>query len=372
MLNKLSALLLFLFSLINVYAQTNSIAKVSGVVKDENGKAIPYATVTVKGENNGASTDKYGVFTINAKDDAVLVVGSVGYTTTQINITANSSITVTLKKNNESLKEVSVSAKTDVNASRQPTFADQQAISHTLQDFTMGANITSAPSVFYSIQEGGHGPTMAANFNYNAGSGRIYTGGALPVFMPLDATRGRRYLFDKWVPGSVINESGAQIKNDKFLFNFDKLSRTFLLTQDQQNVIELNMDSIAGFVLKNNDQEYVFQKITIEGKPDLYLYLAGAKEKYLLYKRTFTKFVKANYVNTGLTENGNNYDEYVDTEKYILYSSKEKTFKTIELKKKSVKAAFGADEVKASNWLSSNSNEINEASIVNLVNFLNN
>ena len=215
-------------------------------------------------------------------------------------------------------------------------------------------------------------PTIVTKFGYNPGSGKIYNGSALPVFMPKDETKGTQYLFEKWVPGIVLNEKREQIKNDLYLYNYDKMSKVLLFTQDQANIIELDMKTVNGFSLLYKDEPRTYLKMTILDKEDYYQLLSAQKTKYALYKRTTTKFVKANYVSTGLTSTGNNYDEFLDDNRYFVYSEKDKSFAAVDLKKKSIKSVLENEKPKVDVWFSQNGNaDIDETFLKGVINFLN-
>ena len=66
-----------------VFAQNRNI---SGVVTDASGKAIPFASITVKGTKIGATADNEGRFALNnIKSGAVLVISSAGFNPKEIN-----------------------------------------------------------------------------------------------------------------------------------------------------------------------------------------------------------------------------------------------------------------------------------------------
>ena len=378
-MNKIAILVSFLFAIsYTVNAQsdnkTTDSRVIKGTIKDETGKAVPFASINIKDENGGTSTDSLGRFTLNAKLNSVLVIGSVGFETTEVNISNKAVIIVLLKRTQQSLKDVSVAAKNNNNINAQSqAVLQQQTISNTFSEYTMGSNITNSPSVFYKLQNGNNGvPAITSNFGYNAGSGKVYQGSGLVVFMPKDETKGRQYLFEKWVPGIVINEKGEQVKNDLFLYNYDKMGKVLLFTQDQVNIIELDMNTINAFSLLYTNEPTIFLKINVSGKSDFYQLLTSPESKYELYKTTNTKLVKANYVSTGLTSTGNNYDEFLDDNRYFIYSEKEKNFVAIELKKKSIKAVLENEKPKVDEWFSQNGNaDMDEAFLKGLITFLN-
>ena len=378
-MNKLLLLLVFLLIMnCKAGAQTAPGILIKGTVKDESGKAVPFASINIKGQNTFISADSLGLFSINAKINSVLIVGSIGFEPMEINMGNKTEVIVILKRNQQSLKEVSVSAKasnTSANNSKDLSVQEQQTVNSTLQNYTAASNISTAPTVFSQLQpNGGTGgkPKIVTTFANNTGSGRVYTGSALPVFMPKDDTKGRQYLFVKWVPGIVLNEKGEQIKNDLYLYNYDKMGKVLLFTQDQTSIIELDMNTVSGFNLLSDIEQGTYLKMTILDKTDYYQLLSAAKAKYALYKRTTTKFVKANYVSTGLTSTGNNYDEFLDDNRYFIYSEKEKNFVAIELKKKSIKAVLENEKPKVDEWFSQNGNaNTDEIFLKELINYLN-
>ena len=376
-MNKFLLLVGFLFIMnCKATAQSGSAIVIKGIVKDENGKAVPFASVNIKDGNAFISADSLGLFAINAKTNSVLIVGSVGFEPIEINMGDKREVFVILKRNQQALKEVSVAAKNNnanANNSKELSVQQQQTVSSTLQNYTASSNMSFGPTVISSLQVGSDGkPKIVTTSVYNPGSGRVYNGSGLPVFMPKDETKGTQYLFEKWVPGIVLNEKGEQIKNDLYLYNYDKMGKVLLFTQDQVNIIELDMKTVNGFSLLYKDEPRTYFKMTILDKEDYYQLLSAAKIKYALYKRTTTKIVKANYVSTGLTSTGNNYDEFVDDNRYFVYSEKDKSFAAVDLKKKSIKAVLENEKPKVDEWFLQNGNaDIDEAFLKGLITFLN-
>ncbi|WP_299390554.1 SusC/RagA family TonB-linked outer membrane protein [uncultured Gelidibacter sp.] len=84
----------------------------TGEVSDKNGIPVVGASVYIKNTTKGAVTDLDGKFSFSApdKNDAVLVISSVGFNTQEITIGANATFKVTLLENLEDLDEVVVTA----------------------------------------------------------------------------------------------------------------------------------------------------------------------------------------------------------------------------------------------------------------------
>jgi TonB-dependent starch-binding outer membrane protein SusC len=101
------ALALTIGAIVAVNAQTRSI---SGTVMDARlGDPVPGATVIVKGTTRGAATDLDGKFTLPLQaGDQVLVISFVGYLTQEIEIGNQSSITINLQEDIQSLQEAVV------------------------------------------------------------------------------------------------------------------------------------------------------------------------------------------------------------------------------------------------------------------------
>ncbi|MDO8965390.1 MAG: SusC/RagA family TonB-linked outer membrane protein [Algoriphagus sp.] len=101
------ALALTIGAIVAVNAQTRSI---SGTVMDARlGDPVPGATVIVKGTTRGSATDLDGKFTIPLQaGDQVLVISFVGYLTQEIEIGNQSTITINLQEDVQSLQEAVV------------------------------------------------------------------------------------------------------------------------------------------------------------------------------------------------------------------------------------------------------------------------
>jgi TonB-linked SusC/RagA family outer membrane protein len=90
------------------FAQTRN---VSGKVTDEQGNAVPLASISIKGSSQGIVADQNGAFMVKANPGDVLVISSQGYSPAEITITSTSAnITASLTKTTESLVEVIVSS----------------------------------------------------------------------------------------------------------------------------------------------------------------------------------------------------------------------------------------------------------------------
>ena len=90
-----------------LFAQQN--LTISGkVVAASNGNALSGVTVTVKNTQNGTTTDEAGNFTIAAPQGATLVFSSVGFQESEVKVSSNTSLTITLTAADKGLEEVVV------------------------------------------------------------------------------------------------------------------------------------------------------------------------------------------------------------------------------------------------------------------------
>ena len=94
-LTQLSTFILMFAFGFSMHSQT-----ITGSVTDENGVALPGATVLVEGTTNGVSTDFDGNYSINASSDDTLVFSFIGYASQSILVGSSSTINVTLNADN--------------------------------------------------------------------------------------------------------------------------------------------------------------------------------------------------------------------------------------------------------------------------------
>src|SRR4051812_11657197 len=95
-----TGLAVFLILLISTVIQAQELTKtltgspVKGVVKDNNGKPLPNATVTVKGRRISTTTATDGSFTIAAKPGETLVISYVGFRNNEIKAMAGDALNI--------------------------------------------------------------------------------------------------------------------------------------------------------------------------------------------------------------------------------------------------------------------------------------
>lgn len=104
-MRKITLLVCVLVLSVPVFAQTTR----TGVVRDEKGEPIPFATVAVVGTKTAVVADANGAFSINAADGAQLRITATGHQTKTVTVSGNA-ISVALSTSNVQLSEVVVTA----------------------------------------------------------------------------------------------------------------------------------------------------------------------------------------------------------------------------------------------------------------------
>ncbi|MDH5827710.1 SusC/RagA family TonB-linked outer membrane protein [Sphingobacterium faecium] len=99
--------------------------QVAGKVSDVNGTAIPDVTVAIKGTNTATSTNSNGLFTLNASQDATLIISAVGYEKQQVKVSGRKTLTISLEKEENALDEVMVVA---YGTAKKSTFTGSAAV----------------------------------------------------------------------------------------------------------------------------------------------------------------------------------------------------------------------------------------------------
>ena len=127
---------------------------IKGVINDEQGETIIGASVIIKGEDTGTTSDMDGRFTLEAPEGAILVISYIGYHTQEVKVRKRSLLRVVLKEDNQLLDEVVVVGygtvkKSDLTgavsgvSNRQYTNQPVQRVENILQGRTPGVEVTA-------------------------------------------------------------------------------------------------------------------------------------------------------------------------------------------------------------------------------------
>lgn len=127
---------------------------IKGVINDEQGETIIGASVIIKGEDTGTTSDMDGRFTLEAPEGATLVISYIGYHTQEVKVRKRSLLRVVLKEDNQLLDEVVVVGygtvkKSDLTgavsgvSNRQYKNQPVQRVENILQGRTPGVEVTA-------------------------------------------------------------------------------------------------------------------------------------------------------------------------------------------------------------------------------------
>lgn len=127
---------------------------IKGVINDEQGETIIGASVIIKGEDTGTTSDMDGRFTLEAPEGAILMISYIGYHTQEVKVRKRSLLRVVLKEDNQLLDEVVVVGygtvkKSDLTgavsgvSNRQYKNQPVQRVENILQGRTPGVEVTA-------------------------------------------------------------------------------------------------------------------------------------------------------------------------------------------------------------------------------------
>ncbi len=209
--------------------------------------------------------------------------------------------------------------------------------------------------------------------NYvNAENTSLYKGSSLPVFSHKEDTKGNRYLFDKWVKGTILTANNYTIDNKDYLFNFDKITNDIFMTLDQKVVVEINKVEFKSFTLHSEDTSFTFKHVDAINTTDFFQVLAEHNTKYSLYKKIHTLLIKSNYTTDGIFENGKPYDEYVDHPDYFIVFPGGKIVKKVTINSKQIKNTLSMEQEKLHQYYAQNKDQfITENFLIGLINYIN-
>ena len=198
----------------------------------------------------------------------------------------------------------------------------------------------------------------------------ILTNGNVYAYGTNFNVKGTRLLFDDWVRGTVIKNSGEEITGNRYYFNFDKITNNLLVTIDKHQIIEVYKDSIQSFKFKEHGTLYQFEKYPTIERYRFVQVLVKDNESYSLYKSLRTKFVGSDFQTDGLVETGNPYDEYVDSHKYYIVYKGE--VRPVELTFSSIKKALRENVSLAKDYYASHMmDEVDEGYLSGIVEYVN-
>jgi hypothetical protein len=312
-------ILTYLLGLISALTFAQKIT-VNGTVKDAQGKPVPFAFIKDAIHNFAAFSDANGNFTLKIDTVDRVIVSAQDFKKITVKISDPQNVNVVLA-------------------------AD---------DIKGGKTIASGDSFKEKLST--EGMTRNVGSEYIGKEGSVH---------------GSRYLFEDWVHGYVLTSGDSIKQSDNYLFNYQKMDGSLILTEDGQTMQTIDRHLIKTFVLFDNQgQYYMFEHVpSIDQTHFVQLMVTG--DKYKIYKQFGTKFLPNNYVSNGMTSSGNNYDEFKDDPTYYAVKVPGGTPQKFVLKSKSIKTTFAADGAKVNKYLSDHDGDIDDNYITDLGNYLN-
>jgi len=224
-------------------ASNEAIKTIKGTVTDQNGNPLPGATITVKGENQGTTSDFDGNYTLSFSNEVTTIVASyLGYTTKEVIINGRTVINIQLLEKENALDEVVVvgygttrkrdltGAVTSVNLENSPiSVAPNINPLQALQGTTPGLNIgqvTSAgstPGILIRGQNsltGGNSPLIVVdNVVFRGNLNEIPSGSIATIDILKDASAAS--IYGARSANGVIIVTTKRGKSSKPVISFD-------------------------------------------------------------------------------------------------------------------------------------------------------
>jgi hypothetical protein len=311
--------LLIIITLHTAKAQTST---ATGTVKNDKGDPLHFVFVVDEQYKEAAYSDSTGNFTITIHPDSRLKFELAGYKDTLVRVGKNQDLPVVLRSLGADYPGNSLNTRSTVSG---------------------GTDIQHADDVDL-LRLPGHE------------KGKV---------------RGNRYLFDNFAHGFIISSTDALLHDPAYTFDYDKMGGALLLTKDKTSVEEVSFDHTKSFTLYDDkDKRFVFEKV-IAIDPSHYVQVLASGKRYKIYKLIKTRFAKSDYVNTGVTSHGNDYDEYIDDPDYYVLDLQGGQPQKLSLKKKSIKEDFAKEADKVNKFLSDNPGNIDDAYLSKLGNYMN-
>ena len=167
---------------------------------------------------------------------------------------------------------------------------------------------------------------------------------SIPGFQPKAQTVGNQYLFENWVPGTVVSSDGNTY-SEGYLFNFNKITQNlYIRLADTAAAFLVNSKMLNEISLSDGSRTVRLQHVPSLDSNQLYEVLVQGG-RYSLYSFTRTHFVAANYFTNGVSSSGSMYDEFKDEKSYFV-SSPDGRVTPLTLKKKTVRSFFGEEKEK--------------------------
>jgi hypothetical protein len=184
---------------------------------------------------------------------------------------------------------------------------------------------------------------------------------------------GSPYLSKGWMQGvaEMSNHKIIPERDEPLLFNFDKINGSLFVVNRSDKIKFYPIDSVSSFELSENGTSYSFEKVLWIGMGFFLMPVIKSPKGYSLYKRLFTKLLRADYSSEGYYTKGKKSDEYIDYYEYYLAFPGNSSFKKLYLKENVIRRVLKDESVLLAEFFSMHDNEITEQSLLGIIQFIN-
>ncbi|HEX3023844.1 MAG TPA: hypothetical protein VHP12_01420, partial [Chitinophagaceae bacterium] len=211
---------------------------------------------------------------------------------------------------------------------------------------------------------------MQNEFNEISKYGRLQTSAQGFQSYSSGIVNGSQFYYPNWIPGSVITADKELIKNDKYVFLFDKVRQElFIKIKNSDSVLLADKNQIYSFTLYAADKPSVFEPASHfdpNKKGIFYTVLVKNENAYTLLKSVKTTLIKANGYDMEKIKAGNNYDEFKDEITYYI-SHKNGLPQKVDLKEKSIKKVFSNTKQIQDHLQQNETDKIDEQFLIRLI-----
>jgi hypothetical protein len=149
--------------------------------------------------------------------------------------------------------------------------------------------------------------------------------------------RGSPFIYDTYEKGIIIVDDSLRSQTD-FKVKFNAEDNEIWILNEKNNELTLTDQRITGFDLIMSNDTHTYKKILLpdlKTNPKRFAEVLFEGTNFALVKLTEKTFEASNLVDKGLVQTGRNYDAYLTTVSYYIFTAK-KVYKKIALKKNDI------------------------------------
>ncbi len=195
----------------------------------------------------------------------------------------------------------------------------------------------------------------------------------LTSFFEREDVIGSPYLSRGWMQGvaEMSNHKIIPEPGEPLLFNYDKINGSLFVVNRSDKIKFYPIDSVSSFELTENGTNYSFEKVSWISNNFFLIPVIKSPKGYSLYKRLFTKLLRADYSSEGYYTKGKKSDEYIDYYEYYLAFPGNSSFRKLYLKENVIRKVLRDESVLLAEFFSLHDKEITEQSMLGIIQFIN-